>query len=298
MLRKNHRYSIAIAGLVLAAAVSPQRTTQGKPADAQEKIQWSVKPVKAAIGQAKVSEYEGACRPGDMDHQSDRCAQWYAALAAGEAAKWSFWSFVVAAVSAALSFVGLGALIVTIRQGRDGLKIASEALDHDIRPIVLINSMDVDVGHAIVARFELINMGAGPAQIVDAVTTIYRKVREGHSPELQHPIPETSGPIFIDGPPVLLKEHLLKGSFTVCAIDHLKHNRATFRVIINYRHALRQGTRCSTEFEGEVFGGSKKGLRLGIADGLIAQPSGYDEASEDDILTAWITIDQKSWKFK
>jgi hypothetical protein len=67
------------------------------------------------------------CYAAPNHDSADLCAQWRAAFAAEKAAQAAWWSVVWGVASFVLSTIGLGALLLTIKQGRIGLKRARKA---------------------------------------------------------------------------------------------------------------------------------------------------------------------------
>jgi hypothetical protein len=119
--------------------------------------------------QSVTNEYQAPCRDGKINARSELCAQWYAARAARDAANWSFWTLWLGVASAVISVGGLAALVITIRQGRDGNRIALEAvegqqrpwIDFDIKPFGSIEIVHDNL--EITASVTFTNIGESPA---------------------------------------------------------------------------------------------------------------------------------------
>ena len=72
-------------------------------------------------------EYRQPCRHPKGREESDLCAQWRAAVAAEQSARWTFWAFFVSALGAGISAAGLCALIYTLKQTERSLGEARDS---------------------------------------------------------------------------------------------------------------------------------------------------------------------------
>ena len=72
-------------------------------------------------------KYGYRCYYSDNHDSADLCAQWRAAIAAEKAANASWWAVYIGIVSAIVSGIGLGFLVVTVRQSQAALKEARDA---------------------------------------------------------------------------------------------------------------------------------------------------------------------------
>ncbi|MBW8294740.1 hypothetical protein [Sphingopyxis sp.] len=77
------------------------------------------------------------CAPGTEDRTSDLCAQWKAADAAEEAARWSFWQMALTGLGLLLGAITMGAAIAAAvyakraaKAAEDAVKTAETATDH------------------------------------------------------------------------------------------------------------------------------------------------------------------------
>ncbi|MEG3178163.1 hypothetical protein U1872_18125 [Sphingomonas sp. RB3P16] len=111
--------------------------------------------------------------------ESELCAEWKAALAGEEAALWAARGFYLSLASLALSGFGLVALLITIRQGRTGLrsarkanKISRQTHVAETRPWIAIENVEATVTLAewdnmpafrVGIKFKATNYGVSPA---------------------------------------------------------------------------------------------------------------------------------------
>lgn len=97
MFRGYRGIIVATCWLILASAPTPDRGADAENAQTAKNIEKSLESLATkqaqAVEQAKPGEYQAPCGEGEYNNQSDLCAQWYAARAAGDAAKWSFGPF-------------------------------------------------------------------------------------------------------------------------------------------------------------------------------------------------------------
>ncbi|WP_148649423.1 hypothetical protein [Novosphingobium barchaimii] len=143
-----------------------------------------------------------SCAPGEELRTSDLCAQWFAARAAGEAARWSYWTFWLGLVSALVSAGGLIAIIATIKQGRHANQIAQDSADHQLRAYLGVSEIKAALdrnGH-ITARLLIRNYGITPARNISAaikgIVTEFPSVIDPkiHAIADNQPCPETLHP--------------------------------------------------------------------------------------------------------
>jgi hypothetical protein len=113
MLRGYRCIVIAAFGwLSLAASPAPDNGAQADQAAPKGKISKADQHVAAAITEAaKPSEKDRGCTQGKEERQSDLCAQWKAADAASDAARWAMASLFV-------GIVGTGLLVWTLWETR------------------------------------------------------------------------------------------------------------------------------------------------------------------------------------
>lgn len=107
---RGYRYVIlaAFGWLSLAAAPAPNSAAQSEQRKTSKHIPRSFADIARERADARkaveAAEYQKPCQNTERNYKSDLCAQWYAATAAGDAAKWAFWSVIVAI----LGTIGLG----------------------------------------------------------------------------------------------------------------------------------------------------------------------------------------------
>ena len=111
MFRGSRGIVLVLGWLILAA--SPLANHPNDPEKGNVSADASQSSIEIGRAQQRIakradpSEHQKPCADSKDDTKSDLCAQWYSARAAGETAKWSFWSIVV-------SGVGTLGLLVTI----------------------------------------------------------------------------------------------------------------------------------------------------------------------------------------
>jgi hypothetical protein len=94
--------------VILGAAPAPDIGARSQQDQANSNLQRSLDSIAAAENRiAEPGQYQQPCPDGKDDNRSDLCAQWHAALAASEAARWSFWSMFLAFCSVGTSVVGI-----------------------------------------------------------------------------------------------------------------------------------------------------------------------------------------------
>lgn len=107
---------LTISGLVLVGATPLNR--KDEKTDQTEKnnrVENALEAIAVAQKEAvQPSEQERPCDQGNDNRQSDLCAQWKAADAAGESARWTFWTFIV-------SIFGTVGIIATIFYARSSI---------------------------------------------------------------------------------------------------------------------------------------------------------------------------------
>jgi hypothetical protein len=178
MLRGYRGILCAIAGLaLLGAGPAPNQRADPDKQSATGTIQQSLDRIaNAQTEQAEPGEYQAPCRDREYNNRSDLCAQWYAARAARDAADWAYWALFWTAISLAVSGLGLIALLITIRQGREANRIAQSVASNAIKPHVYPESVvfcEVD-GPLVAVRITLKNYGGGIAKAPRVFVRDYR----------------------------------------------------------------------------------------------------------------------------
>ena len=111
MLR-GYRLYIAALGLVLTSPSYGQERQADKD-NPERNTPSQLGRIAAAIEKQPIaSAPDGGCQPGQDDRQSDLCAQWKAADAAAESARWNFWTFIASIIGI---IVGGGTLFAAWR---------------------------------------------------------------------------------------------------------------------------------------------------------------------------------------
>lgn len=156
--------ALAAVPLLLGAAPHPSQQAKAEEPPASGKGADGPKPVAATIA-APVQVVQPAikqppCGPGQYQSSDELCAQWKAADAAGDAAKWAF-------VSIFLSLIGLAGVFVTFRETRRTAKAAEDALKLDrawLTPVnVECSIITDDGGEKIQSMVRWRNTGRSPA---------------------------------------------------------------------------------------------------------------------------------------
>ncbi len=100
------------------------------------------------------------CLPGKDDRRSDLCAQWKAADAAFDGAKWSYWQLILGFVGLFLGAITMGAAIAAAIYARraaiateDTVKIAKQSADESgFAMAIAARSADAAAAHAEIAK--------------------------------------------------------------------------------------------------------------------------------------------------
>lgn len=109
-----------------------------------------------------------ACYKAQNHDTADLCAQWRAAIAAEKAAESARDAVLWTIIGTFLSSVGLAALVVTIRQGREGLETAQTIGQAQIRAYLHIDEVMLYFGEdgSVCVRCTIFNSGQSPARNV------------------------------------------------------------------------------------------------------------------------------------
>lgn len=161
---------IVVAGLLVGAAPPPNERAQAEQAQAARDLTNAVEALSRNVAEqskaGQPSELERPCEPGQDSRGSDLCAQWKAADAAREAARWTFWSMLV-------GVAGVLGLVLNLRQGRAALakareanEIARESAERQLRAYVYVSRVevrDIKPGYRAIHKILLTNAGQTPA---------------------------------------------------------------------------------------------------------------------------------------
>lgn len=90
-MSRGYRVILFAFGLILSSPCHSQKTEGNQPKADKETASQLARIASAIEKQPIATTPDGGCKPGQDDRQSDLCAQWKAADAAAEAAKWSLW---------------------------------------------------------------------------------------------------------------------------------------------------------------------------------------------------------------
>lgn len=162
---------VVAAALLVGAAPSPRQGGQAEQAKATRDLAQAVETLSGTVTkQAQANEaslLSSSCEPGRDQRQSDLCAQWKAADAAREAARWAFWSTIV-------SVAGIFGLWLNLRQGRHALAKAREAneiarlsAERQLRAYVGVEKLKINTvvaGARLIVWMTLRNRGQTPAR--------------------------------------------------------------------------------------------------------------------------------------
>lgn len=118
-------YRIALCagfGWLILAGPCQGKNTEADQSKGQKAIQAKLDRIAAAIEELPKSEApDPGCAPGRDNHQSDLCAQWKAADAAAESARWGLWTFITSLIAIG---IGVGTLVAAWLAARWAKKAA------------------------------------------------------------------------------------------------------------------------------------------------------------------------------
>ncbi len=132
MFRRDWSVLAALVGCLILAGFALLSHWAGQPNEHGEKLYASAQRYNSTSATEKPFaaypvEESNRCYSAPDHDSADLCAQWRAAIAAEKAADAAAFSNTLSIIGAVLSAVGLGALLVTIRQGRRALRRAAKA---------------------------------------------------------------------------------------------------------------------------------------------------------------------------
>jgi hypothetical protein len=99
---RGYRYVIlaAVGWLILAAAPGPESNNASHNTATDQQIAETLNAISTTLSNSlKPAEKDAGCPEGSDYRESDLCAQWKAAIAASDAAKWSLWTVLLSAAS-------------------------------------------------------------------------------------------------------------------------------------------------------------------------------------------------------
>lgn len=130
-MRRGTACVIAAACLLSAAAPAPDQRADHQQRAAAQRMQQAVESIAASQGRiadaTQPGEYERPCREGEKNRNSDLCAQWEAATAAGDSARWAYWAFLLNIVAIGVSVVGTLFVLLTLRAANRTLEATIRA---------------------------------------------------------------------------------------------------------------------------------------------------------------------------
>jgi hypothetical protein len=121
MLRRYWSIIAAIAGLILIGASQPDKKTTDSE-QSNTKISEVDAQTRVDVGPPTSPPKDEGCKAGKEDRKSELCAQWKAADAANDAAKWAW-------LQLGLSALGVLGLVITLWFNFRALRIAEDAAD-------------------------------------------------------------------------------------------------------------------------------------------------------------------------
>jgi hypothetical protein len=183
---------IASFGILNQPVFAAQQISSAKPERALSStdVQRAAAQVTEAIEKSAYQPTaDRGCPNGPEDRSSDLCAQWKAADAAADAAKYSFWGLLA-------TIVGTILLIVTLMQSRSTTRRELRAYV-SVKPQTFISRMLADGGRSFEIQIQMENGGATPAYraahlgnivaLKDEVAAVYFSKGHEESPRLGTP---------------------------------------------------------------------------------------------------------------
>jgi hypothetical protein len=158
------RSIILALGLILAwhhpnvAAQSKERGSHERSADALENIAATYREQSEG---AESSPIDRECEPGQDQRNSDLCAQWKAADAAADSARWAAWGTWISGISGLLVLLALFLAFQSNRIARDTAKRDSRAY---IKLVLEKEKLTIAAGAPVRIRFLAVNYGKTPAK--------------------------------------------------------------------------------------------------------------------------------------
>lgn len=117
---------ILVGSLTLVAAAPSSPQSPNRSADRARDVGGKSSAVAATVAPVdeSLNVLKRTCRPQAYDSNSELCAQWYAALAARDGARWSFHALWISGVAALISIAGLVGLLRSLSQTDRTLRLA------------------------------------------------------------------------------------------------------------------------------------------------------------------------------
>lgn len=279
MLRGYRRIIVAFVGWLSLAAQHPNPTAQPQQAKTAQPVKEAA-PKVAAIDydlaeRVHRAKYEAQCNPANEKRDSDLCAQWKAADAATDAARWTYIGNWIGGLSGLLVLIALGFAF-------EANQIARETAKQQLRAYVTVTDL-ITIGSEAEKPFQFAvgwkNAGATPAQWVKASINWYDFGEEGLPPSFDFPEPEdfeesysSIGPgETVDGPSAEVPRWL---------IDAVKLETRTLFVWgwLEYSDVFKGSPRRRTEFALQV---QKSGHGdFGIAQVTLHRHNGIDDSCD------------------
>lgn len=177
---------VAAGILIGGASLPPNGKAQSEQAAAQQSITKSLESVAASLAQSQTSQIDNRpCDKGNDERASDLCAQWKAADAAQESAKWTrrgFWLGILTLVAAGAAALFAGAAAYHTRRSADVSEQAFVSLE---RPHIFVQNAIAEepisaawVRHGPLWRtfkvvYEVANYGRTPAIVKEIAQAIF-----------------------------------------------------------------------------------------------------------------------------
>ncbi len=157
----------------MGAGEPPTSIAQSEQAKQQRKIANALNDIAASLKDAqKPSRTEMPCQTGELDRNSDLCAQWKAADAAADAAQSSRDQVSIGWIGLILGAITMGAAIAAAFYAKRAADVGKETIKLEYRPWLVIEARAVDKAHldqngfTIFFEVSIRNVGNGVARSV------------------------------------------------------------------------------------------------------------------------------------
>lgn len=165
-----------LASTLVGAAPSPSERAQAEQTQATQDLAKATEALARNVAeQAEPREtplLERPCEADQDQRNSDLCAQWTAADAAREAARWAFWSTLVGIAGVIGLVLNLGQGRAALRRARDANEIARQFADRQLRPWMLFKGIEAQPNEdgSFTILVVWMNYGQSPAIDVEVLT--------------------------------------------------------------------------------------------------------------------------------
>lgn len=149
MLRSYRGIIFALIGLVSIGAGEPPKTQiQAEATKEKQEIAKSLESIATSLQRAnESSDATKPCANDEEDRNSDLCAQWKAADAASDAARWAWWQLVAGMIGLLLGLVTMGAAIAAAwfaKGARDETKRSADLADSSLEYTKIVTQRQIE----------------------------------------------------------------------------------------------------------------------------------------------------------